>query len=235
MGGIFIQCEAITNDPLLRVRHCDHRGVNYGTPLLHAQDGTGNRLKPPTGQSDGAPPAGLRCELSPVEKVVPWPFPGCPGSSHTCNGLYLNFNIQHCGDNISILVKNRTLSPGASTAGENSWRWGCTPGTMPQRTSRIERNDSVNARPYKANYRKLWCPSRSMWRICHRQRPSLTSGRQSTIITVIWQLCTRTWGRRRGGEGWLWGRWRRQEQQCGTSEWCIRRLYSWCSYTAVKS
>ena len=61
-------------DPLPGVRILTHCGVNDGTLSLHAQDGTINRLEPASGQSDGAPPTGLRCEITVVEKAVPLPL-----------------------------------------------------------------------------------------------------------------------------------------------------------------
>ena len=61
------------------VRSGAQHGVNDVTPLLHAQGGTGNRLEPATGHSYIAPPAGLRCELSAVNKAVPLTLYWLPG------------------------------------------------------------------------------------------------------------------------------------------------------------
>ena len=41
----------------------------------------------------------------------PCPFPGCPSSSHTCNGLGYHFNMQHWGDRIIILKKHPNPLP----------------------------------------------------------------------------------------------------------------------------
>ena len=50
-----------------------------GTPLLHARDGTGNIMEPAIGQSDGAQPVGLQCEIYAVKKVVPLTISQLPG------------------------------------------------------------------------------------------------------------------------------------------------------------
>ena len=41
-----------------------------------------------------------------TKKRCPCLFPGCPGFSHTCNGLGLHFSSQNCGDRISLLEEH---------------------------------------------------------------------------------------------------------------------------------
>ena len=78
-GGRVIPREDTTPDPLPGLRGGSHYGVYDGTPPLHSREVTVNRLEPVAGQSDGAPPAGIRCEISTFEKAVPLPLPRLPG------------------------------------------------------------------------------------------------------------------------------------------------------------
>ena len=93
----------------------------------------------------------------------------------------------------------QTPSLGESAAGFKS-RWGVlTTVIMPLRTASKESNYDAGAIPYKVDSRRLGSRSISMWRPCHRQRPSCNSGVKSRIITLIGRRCTRICGRYGGG------------------------------------
>ena len=95
MGRRFIPCEAPAMDPLPRVRSGAHRGVNDGTPLSHAWDGTGNRLEMTTGHQTEHHPQVYDVSFPRSKKRRPCPFPSCLGSSRVWNGSRSHFNSQN--------------------------------------------------------------------------------------------------------------------------------------------